>query len=62
MIVNRLWIEDGEKTHSRATSLKDTTRSIVVIWVHIFQNKFMVEIYFKSLVRAIGEVLVMKCS
>ena len=40
----------------------DTTRSIVVIWVNIFRNELTVEIYSKSLVIAIGEVLPMKSS
>ena len=30
------------------------------IWVNFLQNELMVEIYFKSLVRAIGEVLRME--
>ena len=38
------------------------TCSIVVIWVKILQNELMVEIYFKSLVRAIGKVLLVKFS
>ena len=29
----------------------------MVIWVNNFQNEWIVEIYFKSLVRAIGKVL-----
>ena len=32
----------------------------MVIQVNIFQNKLMVEIYIKSLVSAIGKVLLMK--
>ena len=32
----------------------------MVILVNIFLNELMVEIYFKSLVRAIGKVLHMK--
>ena len=40
----------------------EPTRSIVVIWVNKFQTELMVEIYFKSLVRAIGKVLLMKLS
>ena len=36
--------------------------SIVVIWVNIFQIEFMAEVYFKSLARAIGKVLLMKFS
>ena len=38
------------------------TRSIVVIYVKIFQTESIVEICSKSLARAIGEVLLMKCS
>ena len=38
----------------------DTTGSIVVIWVKTLQNELMVEIYSKSLVIAIGKVLLMK--
>ena len=34
----------------------------MVIWVKNFQTELMVEIYFKSLVRAIGKVLIMKFS
>ena len=40
----------------------DPTRSIVVIWVQISQTEIMVEIYSKSLVRAIGIILLMKFS
>ena len=36
--------------------LSDPTRSRVVIWVKNNQTELMVEIYSKSLVRAIGEV------
>ena len=36
-----------------------STQHIVVIWVNIFQNELMVEIYSKSLVGAIGKVLLM---
>ena len=32
------------------------------IWVKIFQTESMVEIYSKSLVKAIGKVLLMKLS
>ena len=39
---------------------RDITCSIVVIRVNIFQNELMVEIYSKSLIRAIGKVLLMK--
>ena len=35
---------------------------MVVIWVQNFQTEFMVEIYSKSLIRAIGKVLLMKFS
>ena len=35
---------------------------MVVIWVNYFQSELMVEIYFKSLVRALGKVLCMKFS
>ena len=43
--------------------VKGTTCSTAVIWVKTFQTKFMVEICFKSLVRAIGfKVLLMKFS
>ena len=34
----------------------------MVIWFKIVQTEFMVEIYFKSLVRAIGKVVLMKLS
>ena len=37
-------------------------RSIVVIWFKVFQTELMVEIYSKSLVRAIGKVLLIKFS
>ena len=40
----------------------NTTRSIVVIWVKFFQTELMVESYSKSLVRAIGKVLLVKFS
>ena len=40
----------------------DPTRSIVVIWVKYLQTELMVEIYSKSLVRAIGKVLLVKFS
>ena len=40
----------------------DPTRSIVVIWVIFFQTELMVEIYNKSLVRAIGKVVLMTFS
>ena len=36
--------------------------SVVVIWVIFFQTELMVEIYHKSLVRANGELLLMKFS
>ena len=42
--------------------LKGQTRSIVVIQVNIFQTELIVEIYSKSLGRAIGEVLLIKLS
>ena len=38
----------------------DPTHSIVVTWVNFFQTELMVEIDFKSRVRAIGKVLPMK--
>ena len=34
----------------------------MVIWVNNFQTEIMVEIFSKSLVRAIGKVLLMKLS
>ena len=34
----------------------------MVIWVKILQTELMVEIYSKSLVRAIGKVFLMKLS
>ena len=37
-------------------------RSTVFIQVKIYQNELMVEIYSKSLLRAIGKVLLMKFS
>ena len=40
----------------------EPARSIVVIWVKHFQTGLMVEIYSKSLVRAIAKVLLMKLS
>ena len=40
----------------------NTTCSIVAIQVKSFQNELRVEIYSKSLVRAIGKVLHMKFS
>ena len=39
---------------------RDTTRSIVVIWVKVFQKELMVEIFSKTVVRAIGKVFRMK--
>ena len=48
---------------SRAeTSQSDPTRNTMVIWVNFFQTELMVEIYSKSLVRAIVKVLQMKFS
>ena len=44
------------------TAYREPTRSIEVIWVHFFQTELMVEIYSKSLVRAIGKLLLMKFS
>ena len=41
---------------------RDTTHSTVVIRVKISQNEFMVEIYCKSLVRAIDKVLCVRFS
>ena len=41
---------------------RDPTRSMVVIWVKFFQTESKVEIYSKSLVGAIGKVLLMKFS
>ena len=38
---------------------RDTTRSIRV---NLFQNELMVEIYYKSLLRAIGKLLLVKYS
>ena len=41
--------------------LKGTkTQHIVVIWVKTLQTELMVKIYFKSLIRAIGIVLLIK--
>ena len=40
----------------------EPTRSIVVTWVNLNQIEVMVEIYSKSLVRAIGKVLLIKFS
>ena len=57
-----------EYEHQRALNLltctasRDTTRSTVVIWVKNKSNVLMVEIYSKSLPRAIGKVLRMKLS
>ena len=39
-----------------------TTRGTVVIWVKICQSELMAEIYSKSLIRAIGKVLLIKFS
>ena len=39
---------------------RDITCRTVVIWVKHFQIEFMVEIYSKSVVRAIGKVFCMK--
>ena len=44
------------------TPCSDPTCSIVVLRVKSFQTKLMVEICSKSLVRAIGKVLLMKFS
>ena len=38
---------------------RDTTCIIVVIWVFFFQTELLVEIYSKSLVRAISKILLM---
>ena len=43
-------------------AIREPTRSVVVIWVSFFQTELMDEIYSKSLVRANGEVLLMKFS
>ena len=43
-------------------SLRDTKRSIVVRQSNLFHTELMVEIYSKSLIRAIGEVLLIKFS
>ena len=43
-----------------AVTIRDITRSTVVIWVKHFHIEFMVEIYSKSVVRAIGKVFCMK--
>ena len=40
----------------------DPKRSIVVIRVNFFQTELMVEISSESLVRAIDNILLMKCS
>ena len=42
--------------------LKGHNKQLVVIWVRFFQNELMVDIYSKSLVAAIGKVLLMKFS
>ena len=49
-------------THPFNTCKSDATCSTVVIGVKTSQNELIVEIYFKSLVRAIGKVLRMKFS
>ena len=41
---------------------RELTCSIVVIWVKTNQSELMIEIYFKSLVRAISKVLLMEFS
>ena len=41
---------------------REPTRSIVVIWVNNLQTELMVEIYSKSLVRAMGKIFHMKLS
>ena len=56
--VIRYWLIVGFVPHT----LSDTTRSIVVIWVNFFQTELMVKIPSKSLVGAIGKVLLMKFS
>ena len=43
-------------------SQSDPTLSIVVIWVNFFQTELMVERCSKSLVRAMGKVLLINCS
>ena len=51
----------GQKTRpNNQKDLSDPTLGIVVIWVKTVQAELMVEIYSKSLVRAIGKVLIMK--
>ena len=49
------------EVHNNRQSLK-VTRSIVVIWDNFFQTELRVEICPKSLVRAIGKVLLIKLS
>ena len=44
------------------THLSDPTHSIVVIWIKLFQTELMVEINSKSLVRAIGKILLVNLS
>ena len=42
--------------------LSDPTRSLVVMWVNFLKTELMVEICSKSLVRAIGKVLLIQFS
>ena len=56
-------VEVGCSIFSKRFCLKGTnTQHIVLIWVNIFQTELMVEIYSKSLVRAISKVLLVKFS
>ena len=48
--------------HVTLMTKRDTTSSIVVIWVKILQTELVIEIYSKSQVRAIGKVLLVKFS
>ena len=48
--------------HLWGMAYSEPTRSIVIIQVKTFKTELMVDIYSKSLVRAIGIVLLMKFS
>ena len=47
---------------TKVYSKREPTRSIVVIWVKKIKTEIIIEIGLKSLVRAIGKVLLMKSS
>ena len=59
----RQWYPRNKSSFPRTTIAinikREPTRILMVIWVKNLQTELMVEIYFKSLVRAIGKVFLM---